>query len=63
MMRISYLATAVALATTMNMAQAASPSAVELRLQALEQRLAEAEQRAMAAEALPAGDAAPSLGG
>ena len=51
MIKISYLAMAVALATTMNMAQAASPSAVELRLQALEQRLAEAEQRAMAAEA------------
>ncbi len=51
MMKISYLATAIALATTVHVAQAAPASSVESRLQALEQRLAEAEQRAQSAEA------------
>ena len=51
MIRISYLATAIALATTVQLAQAAPASSVEARLQALEQRLVEAEQRAQTAEA------------
>ena len=51
MMRISYLATAIALATTVQLAQASPANSVEARLQALEQRLADAEQRAQTAEA------------
>ena len=63
MIRISYLATAIALATTVQLAQAAPASSVEARLQALEQRLVEAEQRAQTAEAkataAPAATTAP----